>query len=128
MSLWPGAEPATLDLFGDVLHRPRPAADPYWPLFGDTAPYRGIRRRMSRWQHDLVEGYRLARHAQDLRAEAATGGYDSELEEYFDPLDGVEKRLTFRDYLIGLAETAEQEEEAWNTDDDGWDEQSWSAA
>jgi hypothetical protein len=65
------------------------------------------------WQHaDLVEGFRLEQHAQQLRAEAATGGYKTELAAYFGE-DGtgnaVERRLTFKEWLTGHADPARQQ-------------------
>lgn len=52
------------------------------------------------WHRDLVEGYRLARHAQEMRAEAYSIGYPTELREFYRT---VERPLTFRDWLIGSA-------------------------
>lgn len=64
------------------------------------------RHRCSRWHRDVVEGYRLAVAAQDARAEAATLGYATELAAYFHPHDGVERRLTFREWLLGCRQAA----------------------
>jgi len=74
---------------------------------------KGNRRHPCSWQHaDLVEGFYLEQHAQQQRAEAATGGYETELAAYFGD-DGagnaVEKRLTFKDWLAGHADPARQE-------------------
>lgn len=52
---------------------------------------------------ERVEGYYLEREAQDQRAEAATGGYDTELKAYFDRHDGQEARVLFKDWLIQMA-------------------------
>ncbi len=59
------------------------------------------RHRCSLAHADLVEGYRLAVEAQNVRAESATLGYETETREYFDRDDGTERRLTFRDWLTG---------------------------
>lgn len=59
------------------------------------------RHHCSAWHADLVEGFRLAQHAQKMRAEAATNGYATELADYFDRHDGVERRVTFKDWLLG---------------------------
>lgn len=56
------------------------------------------RHRCSTWHRELVEGYRLAREVQLLRAEAATHGYATELAEYW---RDVEPALTFREWLVG---------------------------
>lgn len=48
---------------------------------------------------DLVEGFREAQRLQEERAEEVTLGYETELKLYFDPLNGTERRLTFRDWL-----------------------------
>jgi hypothetical protein len=45
----------------------------------------------------LVDGYRLAREAQDLRAEAYSNGHATELAEFY---RSVEPPLTFRVWLI----------------------------
>ena len=61
---------------------------------------KGARRHRCSPHHvDLVESHRLAVEAQSARAEAATAGYTTELEQYFDPHDGTERRHTFRDWL-----------------------------
>lgn len=74
---------------------------------------KGNRRHRCSWQHaDLVEGFRLAQEAQDRRAEAASIGYATELAEYFDPHDGVERRLTFKDWLRWSAHPARHQEAA----------------
>jgi len=57
------------------------------------------RHRCSPHHADLVESYRLAVEAQNLRAEAATHGYGTELAAYFDPIEGIEQRYTFRHWL-----------------------------
>jgi hypothetical protein len=78
----------------------RALADQLSPCRIDKA--KGARRhRCSPHHADLVEGFRLAVEAQDTRAEAATHGYSTELAAYFDPHDGTERRLTFRDWLKG---------------------------
>lgn len=56
---------------------------------------------------DLVESYRLAVEAQQARAEQATNGYETELRDYFDPLNGVERRHTFREWMLGYRAPAE---------------------
>lgn len=49
------------------------------------------------WQHaSLVESYRAARHAQDLRAEAWSAGYATELAEFYRT---QERPVTFREWL-----------------------------
>ena len=77
---------------------------------------KGNRRHACSMSHaDLVEGFRLEQHAQQLRAEAATGGYETELAAYFGDDgtgDAVEQRLTFRDWLIGHRDPARQMEAA----------------
>jgi hypothetical protein len=45
-----------------------------------------------------VEGYRLARHAQERRAEEWSGGYATELRDFYRT---QEPPLTFRDWLLG---------------------------
>lgn len=65
----------------------------------------GPRRHRCSWQHaEQVEGYRLAVEAQLARAEAATHGYGTELAHYFHPIEGVERRLTFKTWLIQSAD------------------------
>lgn len=66
------------------------------------------RHRCSWWHSSLVEGYRAAVRAQQLRAEAATLGYATELADYYDRLNGVERRVTFRDFLAGYREPREE--------------------
>ena len=61
----------------------------------------------SAWHADLVEGYRLAVEAQYLAAEAATGGYATELADYWSDRGG---RLTFKEWL--LAHRQREDEEA----------------
>lgn len=61
------------------------------------------RHRCSAQHRDLVESYRLAVEAQNARAEAATIGYPTELASYFSPHGGVERRLTFREWLTHQA-------------------------
>ncbi len=66
---------------------------------------KGARRhRCSRAHAAVVEGYRLARHAQELRAEAATGGWPNERAAFHghpdQPTpDRTERPLTFRAFL-----------------------------
>lgn len=61
---------------------------------------KGARRhRCSPHHADLVESFRLAQEAQNARAEAATSGYATELAAYFDPIEGIEQRYTFRHWL-----------------------------
>lgn len=65
-------------------------------------PAKGNRRhRCSAWHRDLVEGYRLARYAQDQRAEEYSIGYRTELAEFY---RDVETSLAFRDWLLGMAD------------------------
>lgn len=68
----------------------------------------GRRHHCSAEHASLVEGFRLEQHAQWLRAETASLGYDTELAAYFGD-DGagraVERRLNFRDWLIGSRRT-----------------------
>ena len=62
-------------------------------------PAKGPRRhRCSRWHAELVDGYRAARAAWEAAAEAASGGYATELAEHAASMPAV----TFRDYLIGM--------------------------
>lgn len=73
----------------------------------------GMRRCHVRCLHrERVEDYHRARHVQDTRAEAATHGYETELAAYFDPLNGVERRLLFKDWLIETANPTDQGEAA----------------
>jgi hypothetical protein len=71
---------------------------------------KGPRRHHCSTAHaDLVRSFRLEQHAQQLRAEAATHGYGTELAAYFgDDGNGspVERRLTFREWLVGHADPA----------------------
>lgn len=58
----------------------------------------GPRRHYCSTEHaSLVEGYQLAVYDQEARAEAATGGYERELAEYYAT---VEPRLTFKNWLL----------------------------
>ncbi len=50
------------------------------------------------YHRELVLGYRLARQAQEMRCEAATAGYASEVRDYY---ANTERSLTFKDWLIG---------------------------
>lgn len=50
---------------------------------------------------DLVREFRTAAMLQEDRALATTKGYGTELKAYFHPQNGVERRLTFRDWLTG---------------------------
>lgn len=64
---------------------------------------KGKRRHHCSTGHaDVVQGFRSAQYDQDCRAEAATNGYATELADYFHPLNGQERRLTFRDWLTHL--------------------------
>lgn len=57
----------------------------------------GPRRHHCSWAHaNLVESYRTARHAQELRAEAWSAGYATELAEFYRT---VEPPLTFKAWL-----------------------------
>lgn len=63
------------------------------------AIYSTCRPHNCSWYHaELVESYRLAVEAQNLRAEDASIGYQTELYEYFTI---TERRITFKDWLIG---------------------------
>lgn len=77
---------------------------------------KGARRHpCSRAHADLVDGFRREQHAQQLRAEALTHGYARELAAYFGDDgtgDRVEKRITFKDWLIGRADPARREHAA----------------
>lgn len=69
---------------------------------------KGMRSCHRRCLHrERVEDYYRAREDQDLRAEAATSGYKTELKSYFDPHDGVEKRVLFKNWLIGTTNPEE---------------------
>lgn len=62
---------------------------------------KGTRRHHCSAEHaDLVESFRLAQEAQNLRAEAMTLGYATELRAYFDRDDGTERRVTFKHWLL----------------------------
>lgn len=62
---------------------------------------RGARRHHCSWWHsELVTGYRLARKAQDDRAEAYAIGYATELADFY---RDVERPVTFRDWLVWSA-------------------------
>lgn len=84
-------------------NRPRALPEHLSPCHTDHG--KGNRRhRCSRAHAAAVEGYRLARHAQELRAEAATRGWPNETAGYFrDPSqptpDTTEAPLTFRAWL-----------------------------
>lgn len=74
---------------------------------------KGPRRHHCSTAHaDLVRDFRIEQEAQRRRAEDATLGYATEIAAYFGDdgaHDAVEKRLTFRDWLIGHADPARQE-------------------
>lgn len=62
-------------------------------------PAKGARRHRCSWWHaQVVEGYRLARAAQDARVEAWAIGYATERAMFY---RDVEPRVTFRDWLVG---------------------------
>jgi len=67
------------------------------------------RHHCSWWHRELVEGYRLARHAQERRAEEWSHGYAIELADFYRT---QERPLTFRDWLIGHRRPAEAEAKA----------------
>ena len=77
---------------------------------------KGDHRHRCSWQHaELVEGFRLEQESQRQRAETATHGHETELAAYFGDDgagDAVERRLTFRDWLIGHRDQARHEEAA----------------
>lgn len=78
---------------------------------------KGSRRHHCSRQHaELVRGFRLAQDDQRRRAGARTHGYARELAAYFGDDgtgDAVERRLTFKDWLIGHADPdARREQEA----------------
>lgn len=77
---------------------------------------KGTRRHRCSAEHaDLVRGFRLEQHAQQLRAEAATHGHATELATYFGDDgagDAVERRLNFRDWLLGTADRSRSTWEA----------------
>ena len=65
------------------------------------------RHRCSTAHAELVRDFRREQRAQQQRAEAVTHGYPRELAAYFGDdgaHDAVEKRLTFKDWLIGRAD------------------------
>lgn len=75
---------AALDsLLGDwqqrLASRPRALPDELSPCRIGAGPHR---HRCSRWHAELVEGYRLARHVDAQRLEAASLGYAAEAEDY----------------------------------------------
>jgi hypothetical protein len=73
------------------------------------------RHHCSTGHADLVRGFRLEQHAQQQRAEAATHGYPTELAAYFGDDgtgDAVERRLNFKDWLIGKADPARRQDAA----------------
>lgn len=53
------------------------------------------RRRRDAWHADLMAGYYLAVHAQELQCEAETLGYATEMREWYES----NRRLTFKRYL-----------------------------
>lgn len=65
--------------------------------------------RCSRWHAELVEGYLLAREAQELRAETYSSGYATELAEFY---RDVEPRVTFKAWLLGTSQVAQRERAA----------------
>jgi hypothetical protein len=77
---------------------------------------KGNRRHPCSREHaDLVADFRREQHAQWLRAQAATHGYATELAAYFGDdgaHDAVERRLTFKDWLIGRADRSRTQEAA----------------
>jgi hypothetical protein len=58
----------------------------------------GRRHHCSEYHADLVESYRLARYAQDERAEAWAIGYATELGAFY---RDVERPVTFKAWLTG---------------------------
>lgn len=67
-------------------------------------PAKGGRRHHCSWWHAaLVESYRLARVAQDQRAEAYSSGYATELAAFYRDL---EPPVTFRAWLQAWAPAA----------------------
>lgn len=77
---------------------------------------KGSRRHHCSSAHaDLVRGFRLEQESQRSRAEAATHGYETELAAYFGDDgtgDAVERRLNFKDWLIGKADPARRQDAA----------------
>jgi hypothetical protein len=66
---------------------------------------KGKRRHHCSAAHaDLVREFRTHQMLQEVRAEEATKGYATEMALYFDPLNGVERRVTFKDWLIQSAD------------------------
>lgn len=64
---------------------------------------KGLRQhRCSVAHRAMVDGYRSWAHAAEQAAEAATGGYETELAEYW----ATHTRPTFKAYLQGLADPA----------------------
>lgn len=60
---------------------------------------KGLRQHRCSWSHaSAVEGYRAIRQYEEDAAEVATGGYATELAEYW----AEHPRTTFRDYLLGM--------------------------
>jgi hypothetical protein len=75
------------------------------------------RHHCSEAHADLVESYRLARLAQEARAEAWSAGYATELAAFY---RDVERPVTFRDWLTArfpAAATAGGLEQAEPTED-----------
>ena len=70
---------------------------------------KGPRRHACSTEHaDIVEGFREAQRLQEERAERECIGYATELEAYFHPQNGVERRLTFRDWLLQSRDTTRE--------------------
>lgn len=62
-------------------------------------PAKGPRaHRCSWWHAQVVEGYRLARAAQDARAEDWSRGWATDLAAFY---RDVERPVTFRAWLVG---------------------------
>ena len=62
---------------------------------------KGKRRHACSADHaDFVEGFREAQRLQEERAERECIGYATELEAYFHPQNGVERRLTLRGWML----------------------------
>lgn len=72
------------------------------PCRASTGPRR---HRCSWWHAELVTGYRLARAAQDARAEAYSHGHATELAAFY---RDVETPVTFRAWLEASAGEAQQ--------------------
>ena len=62
--------------------------------------------RCSRQHAELVDGYITARTAQETRAEHWSIGYATELAEFY---RDVERRVVFKDWLIGSSQAAQRE-------------------